>query len=88
MFTTFYSWIPTEVFNIDNNMYSINADLVKILNDKRNTLSKDYPIYFNDEGKTDYYPKLSYIWKHGESIIRYINKDIVDKPYPTKWYDI
>lgn len=88
MFTTFYSWIPTEVFNIDNNMYSINADLVKILNDKRDTLSKDYPIYFNDEGKTDYYPKLSYIWKHGESIIRYINKDIVDKPYPTKWYDI
>lgn len=82
MFTTFYSWMPLLVANIDNSMYTINSDLGKGIR------FKDLFRYLNPNYNDELITKLPYIWKHGETNIRMINEKFCDQPKPTNWYGI
>lgn len=89
-FTSFYTWMPSYVFNIDNQMYSINEDQTK-----HNVVAYNGHKYFangrhlktldsdkNEVNKlfNDVYPStLDYIWKHGE---------ISGIPTPCNYYGI
>lgn len=89
IFTTFYTWMPSYVFNIDKCMYSLNEDATEY--SVLNYIGKQFK---EDVGKlndwkltnylenTDYVQTLNNVWKHGETNIR-LNES---KPLPTHWY--
>lgn len=91
IFTTFYTWMPSYVFNIDKCMYSLNEDATEynVLNyigkQFKEEVGKlnDWKLtnYLNNQ---DYVNTLNNVWKHGETNIRLEES----KPLPTHWYGI